>query len=65
MVRVRAFRRRGDSVVEDEATGAAAMLLTHERERPLDIGRDGSQILTRTYPDGIIAVGGRVRPDTP
>ncbi|WP_244415129.1 PhzF family phenazine biosynthesis protein [Streptomyces hygroscopicus] len=66
VVRARAFPRRGDSVVEDEATGAAAMLLTHARGRPLDIRQGaGSQILTRTYPDGTIAVGGRVRPDTP
>lgn len=66
VVRARAFPRRGDGVVEDEATGAAAMLLTHERGRPLDIRQGaGSQILTRTYPDGTIAVGGRVRLDTP
>ncbi|MGW7578514.1 PhzF family phenazine biosynthesis protein [Streptomyces sp. NPDC054765] len=66
VVRARAFPRRGDAVVEDEATGAAAMLLTHELGRPLDIRQGtGSRILTRTYSDGAIAVGGRVCRDTP
>ncbi|WP_088802002.1 MULTISPECIES: PhzF family phenazine biosynthesis protein [unclassified Streptomyces] len=65
VVRARAFPRRGDTVVEDEATGAAALLLTHELGRPLDIRQGaGSRILTHPYPDGTIAVGGRVRPDT-
>ncbi|MFJ9408366.1 PhzF family phenazine biosynthesis protein [Streptomyces sp. NPDC101393] len=66
VVRARAFPRRGDGVVEDEATGAAALLLTHELGRPLDIRQGaGSQILTHPHPDGSIAVGGRVRVDTP
>ncbi|MFE0377982.1 PhzF family phenazine biosynthesis protein [Streptomyces inhibens] len=66
VVRARAFPRRGDAIVEDEATGAAAMLLTHQLGRPLDIRQGaGSQILTRISPDGTIAVGGRVRRDTP
>ncbi|MEV0371557.1 PhzF family phenazine biosynthesis protein [Streptomyces sp. NPDC050636] len=66
LVRARAFPRRGDNIVEDEATGAAALLLTHELGRPLDIRQGvGSQILTRPYPDGTIEVGGRVRVDTP
>ncbi|MEI5131563.1 PhzF family phenazine biosynthesis protein [Streptomyces libani] len=66
VVRARAFPRRGDGIAEDEATGAAAMLLTHELGRPLDIRQGaGSQILTRTYPDGTLAVGGRVRRATP
>ncbi len=57
-------RTRG--IAEDEATGAAAMLLTHELGRPLDIRQGtGSQILTRLHPDGSIAVGGRVRRGTP
>ncbi|SOE14103.1 Predicted epimerase YddE/YHI9, PhzF superfamily [Streptomyces sp. 2323.1] len=65
VVRARGFPRRGD-VAEDEATGAAAMLLTHELGRPLDIRQGaGSQILTRVHPDGSIAVGGRVRRRTP
>ncbi|UQA95821.1 PhzF family phenazine biosynthesis protein [Streptomyces halobius] len=60
VVRARAFPRRGDNVVEDEATGAAALLLTHELGRPLDIRQGvGSQILTRPRADGTIAVGGR------
>ncbi len=62
VVRARGFPRRGDGITEDEATGAAAMLLTHELGRPLDIRQGtGSRILTRTHPDGTIAVGGRVR----
>lgn len=61
-VRARAFPRRGDGVVEDEATGAAAMVLTHEQGRALDIRQgSGSQILTLPRPDGSIEVGGRAR----
>ncbi|GGJ97864.1 hypothetical protein GCM10011583_31680 [Streptomyces camponoticapitis] len=61
-VRARAFPRRDDGIVEDEATGAAALLLTAELGRALNItqGR-GSQILTAPGPDGSIEVGGRVR----
>ncbi|MDF6021480.1 PhzF family phenazine biosynthesis protein [Streptomyces sp. JH34] len=60
-VRARAFPRRGDSVDEDEATGAAAMLLSAALGRALNItqGR-GSQILTAPAPDGTYEVGGRV-----
>lgn len=66
VVRARGFPRRGDGVAEDEATGAAAMLLTRELGRPLDIHQGaGSRILTRTCPDGTVAVGGRVRRATP
>ncbi|WP_433856052.1 PhzF family phenazine biosynthesis protein [Streptomyces kronopolitis] len=66
VVRARGFPRRADGVAEDEATGAAAMLLTHELGRPLDIRQGaGSQILTRRHPDGILAVGGRVRRQAP
>lgn len=62
-VRARAFPGRGDGVVEDEATGAAAIVLTGELGRPLDIRQGaGSQILTRPRPDGTIEVGGRVAP---
>ncbi|WP_171162126.1 PhzF family phenazine biosynthesis protein [Streptomyces sp. I05A-00742] len=61
-VRARAFPRRGDSVVEDEATGAAAIVLTGELGRALDIRQGAaSRILTRPLPDGMIEVGGRVR----
>ncbi|GAA2335918.1 PhzF family phenazine biosynthesis protein [Streptomyces caniferus] len=81
VVRARAFPRRIDergvsrssgagartgAIVEDEATGAAALLLTHELGRPLDIRQGtGSRILTRPYPDGTVAVGGRVCPAAP
>ncbi|MEU0158918.1 PhzF family phenazine biosynthesis protein [Streptomyces sp. NPDC006261] len=60
-VRARAFPRRGEGVVEDEATGAAAMLLSARLGRALNItqGR-GSQILTAPAPDGAVEVGGRV-----
>ncbi|MFE3516002.1 PhzF family phenazine biosynthesis protein [Streptomyces sp. NPDC059166] len=60
-VRARAFPRRGDVIGEDEATGAAAMLLSAELGRALNItqGR-GSQILTAPAPDGTMEVGGRV-----
>ncbi|MFE6662386.1 PhzF family phenazine biosynthesis protein [Streptomyces sp. NPDC057697] len=60
-VRARAFPRRGDAIVEDEATGAAALLLSAELGRALNItqGR-GSQILTAPAPDGTVEVGGRV-----
>ncbi|MFF9347486.1 PhzF family phenazine biosynthesis protein [Streptomyces sp. NPDC014734] len=68
-VRARAFPRRVDGsgaaggIVEDEATGAAALLLGARLGRALDIrqGR-GSRILTAPAPDGRVEVGGRVRP---
>jgi predicted PhzF superfamily epimerase YddE/YHI9 len=60
-VRARAFPRRGDGIVEDEATGAAAIILTAELGIPLDIRQGtGSQLLTRPHPDGSVEVGGRV-----
>ncbi|MFC5800233.1 PhzF family phenazine biosynthesis protein [Streptomyces formicae] len=61
-IRARAFPGRGDGIDEDEATGAAALLLTARLDRALNIvqGR-GSQILTAPGPDGTIEVGGRVR----
>ncbi|MFD3655377.1 PhzF family phenazine biosynthesis protein [Streptomyces sp. NPDC058620] len=65
-VRARAFPRRGDErdaggIVEDEATGAAALLLSAALGRALNIrqGR-GSQLLTAPAPDGTVEVGGRV-----
>ncbi|MEE1769789.1 PhzF family phenazine biosynthesis protein [Streptomyces sp. JV185] len=60
-VRARAFPRRDDNIVEDEATGAAALLLSAELGRALNItqGR-GSQILTAPAPDGAVEIGGRV-----
>ncbi|MFJ1746587.1 PhzF family phenazine biosynthesis protein [Streptomyces sp. NPDC088116] len=61
-VRARAFPRRDDGIAEDEATGAAALLLTARLGRALNIrqGR-GSQIITAPGPDGWIEIGGRVR----
>ncbi|MFF3684323.1 PhzF family phenazine biosynthesis protein [Streptomyces sp. NPDC002187] len=76
-VRARAFPRRADErgnsrsggagvcpegVAEEEATGAAALLLTERLGRALNItqGR-GSQILAAPGPDGLIEIGGRVR----
>ncbi|MEU8701562.1 PhzF family phenazine biosynthesis protein [Streptomyces sp. NPDC091387] len=60
-VRARAFPRRGDGIDEDEATGAAALLLSAQLNRALNIrqGR-GSQILTAPAPDGTVELGGRV-----
>ncbi|MFK4064287.1 PhzF family phenazine biosynthesis protein [Streptomyces sp. NPDC029674] len=65
-VRARGFPGRDDGIDEDEATGAAALLLTHELGRALNItqGR-GSQILTAPGPGGLIEVGGRVRLPSP
>ncbi|MFH8486059.1 PhzF family phenazine biosynthesis protein [Streptomyces longisporoflavus] len=61
-IRARAFPGRDDGIREDEATGAAALLLTERLGRALNItqGR-GSQILTAPAPGGLIEVGGRVR----
>lgn len=61
-VRARGFPGRNDGIDEDEATGAAALLLTHDLSRALNItqGR-GSQILTAPGPGDLIEVGGRVR----
>jgi predicted PhzF superfamily epimerase YddE/YHI9 len=60
-IRARAFPGRGDGIDEDEATGAAALLLTQQLGRALHItqGR-GSQILTAPGPDGTVEIGGRV-----
>lgn len=53
---------RTGGIDEDEATGAAALLLTAQLGRALNItqGR-GSQIMTAPGPDGVIELGGRVR----
>ncbi|MGW2343798.1 PhzF family phenazine biosynthesis protein [Streptomyces sp. NPDC001661] len=60
-VRARAFPGRGDGIVEDEATGAAALSLTASLDRSLNIrqGR-GSQLLTSPLPGDLVEVGGRV-----
>ncbi|MFG3283713.1 PhzF family phenazine biosynthesis protein [Streptomyces sp. NPDC048111] len=60
-VRARGFPGRGDGIDEDEATGAAALLLTHSLGRALNItqGR-GSQLLTAPGPTETIDLAGRV-----
>lgn len=62
LVRARAFPGRGDGIDEDEATGAAALLLTAELGSALTItqGR-GSRILTAPVSDTTVSIGGRVR----
>ncbi|MED7952219.1 PhzF family phenazine biosynthesis protein [Kitasatospora sp. NPDC058406] len=61
-VRARAFPGRDDGIDEDEATGAAALLLTAELGRDLTITQGcGSQIVTGIRDGGLIEVGGRVR----
>lgn len=63
-IRARAFPGRGDGIDEDEATGAAALLLTAHLGRPLHISQGrGSRILTAPRADGLIEVGGRVKRD--
>lgn len=59
-VRCRVFAP-GVGIVEDEATGAAALRLTAELGRPLVIrqGR-GSELRTRPGPEETVEVGGRV-----
>ena len=60
-VRARGFPGRGDGVDEDEATGAAALQLTDELGRALNITQGaGSQILTAPQPYGWVEIGGRV-----
>ncbi|MFE2425468.1 PhzF family phenazine biosynthesis protein [Streptomyces sp. NPDC059373] len=60
-VRARGFPRRGDGIAEDEATGAAALVLSGELGRGLDVRQGvGSQILTRMNADGTVEIGGRV-----
>ncbi|RII17054.1 Trans-2,3-dihydro-3-hydroxyanthranilate isomerase [Streptomyces sp. YIM 130001] len=50
-----------ESTAEDEATGAAAMLLTHHLGRALNITQgSGSQLITAPGPDGTVELGGRV-----
>lgn len=60
-IRARAFPGRGDGIDEDEATGAAAILLTDQLGRALNITQGaGSQLLTAPQPYGWVEVGGRV-----
>jgi predicted PhzF superfamily epimerase YddE/YHI9 len=51
----------GLGIVEDEATGAAAVVMGDRLGRPLTIRQGvGSELLVRPGPDGTVAVGGRV-----
>jgi predicted PhzF superfamily epimerase YddE/YHI9 len=60
-IRARAFPGRDDGIEEDEATGAAALLLTDRLGRALNITQGmGSQILTAPQPYGWVEIGGRV-----
>ncbi|PSM41320.1 phenazine biosynthesis protein PhzC/PhzF [Streptomyces dioscori] len=60
-VRARGFPGRGDGIDEDEATGAAALQLTAQLGRALNIIQGtGSQLLTAPQPEGWIELGGRV-----
>lgn len=60
-VRARGFPGRDDGIDEDEATGAAALLLTDRLGRALNITQGaGSQILTAPQPYGWVEIGGRV-----
>lgn len=61
IVRARGFPRRGDGIIEDEATGAAAIVLTGELSRDLQIRQGkGSEILTRVSDAGWVELAGRV-----
>ncbi|GGS21026.1 hypothetical protein GCM10010238_06620 [Streptomyces griseoviridis] len=60
-VRARGFPGRDDGIDEDEATGAAALLLTDRLGRALNITQGaGSQLLTAPQPRGWVELGGRV-----
>jgi len=60
-VRCRVFPR-DMGIVEDEATGAAALRLTAALGRPLDIRQGvGSQILSSPTAEGLVEIGGRCR----
>ena len=60
-IRARGFPRRGDAITEDEATGAAAILLAAELARDLRIRQgSGSEIVTRVSEPGWVELGGRV-----
>lgn len=60
-VRARGFPGRGDGIDEDEATGAAALLLADRLGRALTVTQgSGSQIMAAPGPDGTTDIGGRV-----
>jgi predicted PhzF superfamily epimerase YddE/YHI9 len=48
-------------IAEDEATGAASVVMGHELQRPLTIRQGvGSEIVVRPGDDGTVEIGGRV-----
>lgn len=60
-IRARGFPGRGDGIEEDEATGAAALLLAAQLGRTVTITQGaGSQIMASPGPDGMTEIGGRV-----
>jgi len=60
-IRARGFPGRDDGIHEDEATGAAALQLTAQLGRALNIVQGtGSQLLTAPQPEGWVELGGRV-----
>jgi predicted PhzF superfamily epimerase YddE/YHI9 len=52
-------------IVEDEATGAAAVGLTGRLERDLDITQGSGCRITTRWQDGVVELGGRVAADPP
>jgi len=64
VIRERVFAP-GVGIAEDEATGAAAVLLGARLGRPLDIhqGVSGSRISARPLEGGMVEIGGRVEPE--
>lgn len=60
-VRARGFPGRGDGIDEDEATGAAALLLADRLGRAVAVTQgSGSQIMAAPGSDGMTLIGGRV-----
>lgn len=60
-VRARGFPGRGDGIDEDEATGAAALLLADRLGRAVAVTQgSGSQIMAAPGSDGTTHIGGRI-----
>ncbi|WP_431046914.1 PhzF family phenazine biosynthesis protein [Streptomyces sp. P1-3] len=60
-VRARGFPGRDDGIDEDEATGAAALLLADRLGRAVAVTQgSGSEIMAAPGPDGTTDIGGRV-----
>jgi predicted PhzF superfamily epimerase YddE/YHI9 len=63
VIRERVFGRE-INIVEDEATGSAAIRLSAQLGRPLDIHQGkGSRITARPLAEGLVEIGGRVELD--